>query len=278
MSIASARLRSRGLGPAAVVASLLLLSAIAWLSTHGISDRDMRLGILTSPPERSMERMEEPMSGMEGSGRGSMSMAFGLFMATWVVMMVAMMFPAVAPVVLTFRRWGHSRGRPGSATVAFVAGYLAVWAAIGVVAYALLEALHHWVPAESTTALRVGAVLLIAAGVYQLTPLKNVCLRHCRSPLSVLMQHSQTLSQGHSGPLKVGVVHGLYCVGCCWSLMVVLVLLGMMNLVWMGVVAAVVFVEKVLPRGETVSRAVGLGLVGLGVVLSIWPTALPALT
>jgi predicted metal-binding membrane protein len=159
-----------------------------------------------------------------------------------------------------------------------VAGYLAVWSAIGVAAYGLLEALHRWVPADNTTALRVGATILIAAGVYQLTPLKSICLRHCRSPLSVLMHHARLLGQGHTGPMKVGVLHGAYCVGCCWSLMVVLILLGLMNLVWMGVVAAVVLVEKVIPRGEMVSRGVGVALGGIGAALMVWPTALPALT
>ena len=177
MGIAAARLRPRVPDRAVVVAVLLVLSALAWLATHGMSDADMRLGILTSPPQEAMGGMEGSMGGMEGTGGASMSMAFGLFMATWVVMMVAMMFPAVAPVVLTFRRWAGSRGRPPSTTAAFVAGYLGVWAAIGLAAYALLQALHHWVPPDSTAALRVGAVLLAAAGVYQLTPLKDVCLR-----------------------------------------------------------------------------------------------------
>jgi len=105
---------------------------------------------------------------------------------------------------------------------------------------------------------RVGGALLAAAGLYELTPLKDLCLRHCRSPIGIVMQYADLLANGHRGPFRVGLVHGLYCVGCCWSLMLVLVLLGIMNLVWMGVVASVIFAEKVLPGGALLSRVTGI--------------------
>ncbi|MGH7214345.1 MAG: DUF2182 domain-containing protein [Tepidisphaeraceae bacterium] len=252
---------------AVLLPALLGLSACAWLLTNRLAGDDMRLGILTGSGDIAMD--------MDAA---SHSMALGLFMATWVVMMVAMMFPAVAPVVLTFRRWADSRGRSGWATGAFVAGYLTVWTAIGGLVYAVLLSLEAWLAGGEDGAVRAGAILLMGAGVYQFSPLKDVCLKHCRSPLGFLMMHGDTLTRGYSGPFRVGVVHGAYCLGCCWALMIVLVLLGLMNIVWMGVVAAVILVEKVLPAGEVMSRVAGASFVIVGVVLAMSPRVLPPLT
>jgi predicted metal-binding membrane protein len=253
---------------AVVLPLLLALSAVAWLAVHRLGDEGMRLGVLTGSTDE---------HAMDEHSMAHMSMAFGLFMGTWVVMMVAMMFPAVAPVVLTFRRWARSRERPISTTGAFVVGYLAVWSAIGIAAYGVLQLLQAWVSVGSSTAVRVGAALLVVAGAYQLTPLKDVCLKHCRSPLAVVMQYGSLLGRGHLGPFRVGIVHGAYCLGCCWSLFLVLILLGMMNLVWMGVVTAIVFAEKVLPQGERLSRLVGFTMITVGVLLLVRPDSLPAL-
>lgn len=244
---------------AALLPALLGLSGAAWLATSQLVDPAMRLGILTGAADIAIADPAMPIE---------LPLAIALFMATWTVMMVAMMFPAVAPVVLTFDRWARSKGRPRSVTAAFVGGYLVVWSLIGLVVYALVTAIQALVPAGDPNALRVGGLLLVAAGAYQLTPLKNICLRHCRSPLGLVMEHAGLLGDGHRGPFRVGLAHGRYCVGCCWSLMLVLVLLGMMNLAWMGVVAAAVFAEKVLPQGVVLSRLAGVVLVGLGAALA----------
>ncbi|HEU0247491.1 MAG TPA: DUF2182 domain-containing protein [Gaiellaceae bacterium] len=113
---------------------------------------------------------------------------------------------------------------------------------------------------------------MVAAGTYQLTPLKSVCLRHCRTPLSVLVEHAPLLSGGSVGAFRLGLKHGAFCVGCCWSLMLVLLLLGLMNLVWMGIVPAIIFAETI-PHGVLVSRVVSVSLIGVGVAGLVTPDA-----
>jgi len=246
-----------------LVAALLALAGLSWWAAAALGDSGMRLGVLTG--------------GEHGAMHGEqMSMALPLFLVTWTVMMAAMMLPAAAPVVLVFRRWAQSRDRAGTTTAAFVAGYLAVWSAIGVAAWGLLQLLDAVVP-SGDVAVRVGGGLLVAAGVYQLTPLKEACLTRCRSPLSFIVQHAGLLQKGHGGPFRAGVVHGGYCVGCCWMLFVVLALLGMMNVAWMALLAAVIVLEKATPWGGAVGRIAGGALVVLGVVVLVWPEPLPAL-
>ncbi len=162
------------------------------------------------------------------------------FLAGWTLMMAAMMLPSAAPLVLLHR---------GSTSLLLV-GYLAVWAAIGLLPYAAMQA-EAQVPA---------AVVLGLAGVYQLTPLKTACLRRCRGPADFLMR------RWRHGPLRLGAEHGLYCVGCCIGLMALLVLVAAMSLPWAAAVAALVFVEKVLPRGEALARASGIVLLVLAVL------------
>lgn len=253
------RARSRAPRHLALLPALLVSSAVAWLATSQLADPGMRLGILTGATDSSMADAAMPIE---------LPLAIALFMATWTLMMVAIMFPAVAPVVMTFDRWAQSKARPRSVTAAFLGGYLAVWSVIGLAAYATVVLLQTLVPVGDPNAQRVGGVLLAAAGLYEMTPLKDICLRHCRSPIGIVMQYADLLAEGHRGPFRVGLVHGLYCVGCCWSLMLVLVLLGMMNLVWMGVVGAVIFAEKVLPGGAVLSRVTGIALIAAGVMLA----------
>jgi predicted metal-binding membrane protein len=249
------RARPRVAPDVALLLALVGLSAVAWVATSRLADPGMRIGILTGAADQMMA---------EGTMAADQTVAFVLFMATWTVMMVAMMFPTVAPVVLTFNRWAQSKSRPRSATWAFIGGYLGIWSLVGAIVYAVVLVLQALVPASDPNAMRIGGALLVVAGAYQLTPLKDLCLRHCRSPLGVVMQHADQLAEGHLGPFRVGLIHGRYCIGCCWSLMLGLVLLGMMNLVWMGVVAAVVFAEKVLPRGDVLSRVTGVAMIALG--------------
>lgn len=162
-----------------------------------------------------------------------------VFMTAWTVMMTAMMLPSAAPLVLLYRRGATLR-----ATFALVAGYLAVWAATGVPAY--LAELH--LPMSSAP------LALAAAGVYQLTPLKQICLRRCRAPADFLMQ------RWGRNPLRIGAAHGVWCVGCCWALMLVLVLAGSMGLAWVVGIAAIVAMEKLSARGVLWSRAAGIAL------------------
>jgi predicted metal-binding membrane protein len=218
----------------------------------------MAVGVLTRPPST------DAMSMME-SGTG---MSFTLFITTWLVMMIAMMFPATVPVVLLFDRWRRTRHRSVAITVSFVTGYLVVWGAAGLLVFAALVAIETQVQ-NSETAVRLGGLALVVGGVYQLTPLKSICLRKCRSPLGLIMQHGQRLGRGLRGPFQVGVVHGAYCLGCCWALMVVLIVLGLMNLGWMAAVSALILVEKVLPAGQGLGRVLGVGLAVAGVTVLV---------
>jgi predicted metal-binding membrane protein len=248
-----------------VTGSLVFLSAVAWFYVVREPDDGMAVGVLNRPES------SDPMSAMDaGSG-----MSLTLFMTTWVVMMVAMMFPATAPVVLVFDRWRRARHRTIFLTVSFILGYLAVWSAAGLSVYAALMVIEDHVT-SSESAVRVGGATLAAAGIYQLTPLKTICLTKCRSPLTLVMNHAQQLARGLLGPLRVGVVHGAYCLGCCWALMAVLVVLGLMNLGWMAAVSALILVEKVLPAGHHIGRVIGAGIVVAGATVLITGSGLGA--
>lgn len=250
----------------ALVGTLLGLAAIAWVAAGWLGASHMRLGPLTG---------SESMSSRPVGVAPTVAM-MGLFLVTWTVMMVAMMFPAIIPVVVTFDRWVRRAQRPRSATMSFVGGYLLVWAGFGVLVYTAVVYLQPLLP-RGEGAIRLGAVLLVLAGAYQFTPLKSVCLRHCRSPLAFVAQHASQLRRGGLAAARVGVTHGFFCLGCCWGLMLVLVLLGMMSLAWMAAVAGVIFIEKVLPRAWPVTLAVAIMLVGLGFALLVSPRTLPAL-
>jgi predicted metal-binding membrane protein len=161
------------------------------------------------------------------------------FLAAWTVMMTAMMLPSAAPLVLLYRR-----GAPPVATATLVTGYILVWAGTGIPAYFA----HELLP------MGAAPIALGAAGFYQLSPLKTSCLRRCRGPADFLMQ------RWGRGALRLGVEHGLWCVGCCWALMLVLVLAGSMGLVWVVGIAAVVAVEKLTRHGVAWSRLTGIAL------------------
>jgi predicted metal-binding membrane protein len=186
--------------------------------------------------------------------RGGMEMDPLPFLTAWIVMMTAMMLPSVAPLALVHRRSGRG-------TTLLAGGYLVVWAATGVLAYAAARLVD---PETAPDAL-AGATL-VGAGVYQLTPLKSVCLRRCRSPLDFMMQRWR---RGRLGALRLGAEHGLHCVGCCWALMAVLVVAAAMSLAWAAAIALVVFAERVLPRGELTARLLAVALVAAGLVTAI---------
>ena len=207
------------------------------------------------------------------SGAG-MGMAMGwslerlfLTLAMWWVMMVAMMVPAAAPTVLLYAR---SARPPHSG--AFLAGYLLCWLGFSIGAVALqfaLEAagrLAHMEMALSSPWM-AGAVL-VAAGIYQFTPLKGACLAHCRSPAHWL---SRNYRPGPLGALRMGLAHGAYCLGCCWMLMLLLFVVGIMNLVWIAALTLVVAAEKLLPRGQLIARIGGAAFILWGLAISVRP-------
>jgi len=192
---------------------------------------------------------------------------FLLTFAMWAVMMVAMMVPPAAPMILLFGTVHRRRREAGHAavpTTVFLLGYLAVWAAFSLLAVLAQWALHAAAlisPMLVSTSPVLGAALLIGAGIYQWTPLKHACLAKCRSPLGFLLTEWR---DGARGAFVMGVRHGAYCTGCCWALMALLFVGGVMNLLWVAAIAGFVLAEKVAPAGRAVGRIAGLVLVAWG--------------
>ena len=243
--------------PVALSALVLLGALVAWIIT--------------------VQRMR----GMD-AGPGTDLGGLGWYVGIWVTMMAAMMLPSAAPMVLLFARVSGERARRGQAelvpTWIFVAGYLTAWTAYGLAAYGIYRAVvlagTAWLAWDRTGPYVAGGAL-IGAGLYQLTPLKDVCLRHCRTPFHFLLHGWR---EGRIGALRMGVEHGAFCVGCCWGLMVALFALGVMSLFWMAVVAGVILVEKVAPQGERLSRLFAVALVALGIWVAVAPGSVPGLT
>ena len=220
-----------------------------------------------------LDQAREPMDMEHGMGPNlTMGGSWPLFAATWVAMMVAMMFPAAAPMVLLY---GRMRRNDPTSVALFTAAYIALWFAFGAVAYLLSAGVESLASGSDWVAMnwaRVGGGLLVLAGVYQLTPLKDVCLRHCRSPLAFVMSHWR---DGRAGAVRMGLTHGMYCMGCCWLLFLVLIPLGVMNVAAMAAVAVLVFVEKVAPWGRPASLVAAPVLIVAGVAVILGPELLP---
>lgn len=191
--------------------------------------------------------------------------------AMWVVMMVGMMLPAVAPVVLVFAGAHVRRGgrRLPLRVLLFGLGYVAVWIGFSACAALVQWALHDAAllsPTATVSSLQVAGAILIVVGIYQLTPLKRACLVHCQSPLGFLMTRWR---DGRLGALQMGVRHGAYCLGCCWALMVVLFVVGVMNLVWVAGLALLVLLEKLGPAGALVARVAGAAMMVVGLLFFV---------
>jgi predicted metal-binding membrane protein len=243
----------------ALAGALLTLAAAAWVAT------DLR------------------MAGMD-AGPGTNPGALGFFLSTWVVMMAAMMLPALTPMVLAYRAVQHERHRRGASpspgdTALLLAGYFVVWAAAGLLGYALLQAgrsldggLLAWDRAGRFTA----AGVLVAAALYQLTPSKNVCLSRCRSRRAFLLEGGWR--DGHDGALRIGMEHGAWCLGCCWALMAALFALGAMSVEWMALISVLIAAERLLPWRALATTGVAslLAVVAIGVVVA--PARVPMLT
>ena len=199
---------------------------------------------------------------------------FGWFLGVWVVMMAGMMFPSVSPTIALYARMSRSRLR----AVSFTAGYLATWAGAGVGAY-LLGVLgrlagHDLLAWGSGGRVVAGGTLLMAA-LYELTPLKDVCLGKCRSPLGTLLG---SWRDGWRGAFRMGVGNGAWCVGCCWALMASLFALGVMSVTWMAVVAGLIAFEKVVPWRRVATYGTTFVLLALGAAILVAPGSLPGLT
>ena len=198
-----------------------------------------------------------------------------LLFVMWTVMMVAMMVPSAAPMVLAFlgvNKRRQTAGRPFVPVGIFLAGYLAIWTAYSAMATLAQWGLHKAAllsPAMVATSPALNGCLLIAAGIFQWTPLKRGWLKGCRSPLSFLMSEWR---DGKAGAFIMGLRHGSYCVGCCWVLMALLFVAGVMNLLWVAVIALFVLAEKTLPRGELLGRVTGAALMaaGVGLMAHVW--------
>ncbi len=265
--------RALRLSASIILACLLALSAAAWVVSARQSMRGSMGGIvpLVQAGHHDMGagmEMEAPQMGMD---TGETAVAVSIFLSMWVTMMVAMMFPAVAPMVIAHWRIAARRDESPLSVPLFIGSYLAVWSASGAFAYLLYRLTLAFVPPmpARTAGVLAGGIVAIA-GIYQLTPLKWACLKACRTPF----QHFFSWRPGLRGGTRMGARHGLSCLGCCWALMLVHFVVGLMNLVWMGVLAAVIFAEKVLPFGALTAKPLGLALVALGLVIAAWPAVL----
>lgn len=246
----------------AVVGVVVALSTVAWIRT--VDDA------------RSMSGMVMGLGQVGSLAQGSMGA--GMFLVMWTVMMAAMMLPTVAPMVLAHLVVARSRGGGLFPTLAFVAGYLAVWSASGLAPYwaylgisrlAAEAAQSRWLPT-------VAGCILVLAGVYQFTGWKQICLYKCQSPFAFIVTHD--FEGGARSALGAGVWHGVFCLGCCWALMVVLLVVGIMNLTWMVALFLVFLVEKSWRHGLVLAKVAGAALVVLGAMVIIDPRILRAIS
>jgi len=224
----------------------------------------------------------ERMDGMD-AGPGTDLGGLGWFIGVWVTMMAAMMFPSIAPVVLDFARIQEADRAPGrtlpiGATVVFVAGYLASWATAGLLGYLIVEGMRSldlgFLAWEAAGAYVAGGVI-VGAALYQLTTLKDTCLRNCRDSAEFVREHWR---RGRFGALRMGIEHGGFCVGCCWALMAGLLALGVMSVGWMAFVAALIATEKLLPWKAVANRGIAVLLLALGIAVAFAPQGVPGLT
>ncbi len=242
--------------PALVLAAVVAAALVTWIVT--------------------VDRMQ----GMD-AGPGTNLRGPGWFVGVWATMMAAMMLPSVMPMTLVFARVSaerQRRSRSFASTWVFISGYLAAWTAFGLLAYGIFRVIRsadiYALSWHAEGPLLAGSAIA-AAGLYQLSPLKRSCLRHCRSPTHYIRTGWRP---GWSGAVRMGLEHGALCIGCCWGLMLILFALGVMSIVWMLVVAALIFAEKMLPFGERLSRMFAVAFVLVGIWVAAAPSSVPGLT
>ena len=246
-----------GLIQVGLIFALLLLAAIAWAVT---GDR---------------------MDGMD-AGPGTDPGTLGFWVTAWIVMMAAMMFPSIAPMVIMHARVEEGKRKQGKETLAgttalFVGGYLLSWTAAGLVGYGIIQAgkaLSLDFLAWDEAGPYVAGGVIVAAALYQLTPLKDRCLTHCRTPFMFVLERWRP---GRTGALLMGIDHGGWCVGCCWGLMAALFALGVMSIGWMVFIAALIAIEKLLPWRAFASRGIAILLVVLGIAVAFFSEDVPGL-
>ena len=248
-----------------VAAALMLVTAMAWAYVGWLAagmDMDMT-------PEQ-MAAMAAP------AFKPWTPTYFALMLLMWVVMMVGMMTPSAAPMILLYARVGRqaaTQGKPFAATGWFAAGYLLAWAGFSVAATLAQWFLERAMLLSSMTEIAsnlLGGILLVAIGIYQWTPLKYACLDQCQSPLSFIQQHGGFRREA-SLSMRLGAMHGAYCVGCCWALMALLFVGGVMNLLWIAAITILVLLEKIVRAGRTLPRVAGIGLIVAGIWLLVNP-------
>lgn len=237
-----------------ILGSLLVLAAAAWgllIWQSAVTDEDMSL---------------------------TMGIGAPLWLALWIAMMVAIMFPTAAPMIMLFARVHAKRAERGQTFVPtwiFASSYLVVWALAGFIAYGAAvagDALADESMWVMDNAPRIGGGLLIAAGVYQLSPLKYVCLNKCRSPMSFILN---SWRDGYGGSFRMGLEHGVYCLGCCWLLFAILFPLGMMNIAVLALITLLIFAEKSTPFGRQIAISAAVALIAYGALVIFVPDALP---
>jgi len=259
---------------AITIAGLAALFALTWLYILAGAGLGMSAWEMTTISPQAMGAMQDmEMGGAAGPGAWGLG-GWALRIAMWQAMMIAMMAPSAAPTILLYarvHRHALAQGRVQdriTPTGAFAAGYLLVWLGFSLAATGLHWALER---AGLISAMMMGsqsrwlsAAVLLAAGAYQLSPLKRMCLAHCRAPASFLARHWRPHA---SGALRIGALHGAYCVGCCWMLMALLFVGGVMNLIWIALLTLLVLAEKLFPAGPWIGRASGAGLIVAGLAL-----------
>jgi predicted metal-binding membrane protein len=252
---------------AIIIAAISLLTVLAWADLVWLAD-DMSMGGMDMTGFRMipagqglMMPTSEPWKPIE----------FAYVLAMWVVMMIGMMTPSVAPMILIYARVGRQAvidGKPFAASTWFAGGYLLAWLAFSVVATSaqwILERATLLTPTMVSASNLLGGIVLISAGLYQWTPLKEACLFNCQAPLTFIMRHGGFRGDP-IGAVTLGLRHGLYCVGCCWALMVLLFVGGVMNLFWIAALGILVLLEKVMPSGKIIAQLAG----GLFVLAGAW--------
>jgi predicted metal-binding membrane protein len=262
-----------------VAASLVGLCLLSWLFLIHLALQmetmeGMAARMMSMPVRDTVSTLLDTALSPGAAALADATVNFALVALMWVVMMVGMMMPSAAPTILLFSALQRKRtatGRIGGRTASFVAGYFAIWTAFSIAAAAAQTALAHagLISMQmATTSAALGGALFIAAGLFEFTPLKDRCLVHCRSPLEWIPRH---MRPGRLGAFRMGVEHGAYCVGCCWALMLLLFVGGVMNLIWVAILAAIVLVQKMLPGGVVLARFAGLVLVVCGIAVLAWP-------
>jgi predicted metal-binding membrane protein len=253
---------------AVVIAALAVITALAWTD------------IIWLAQDMTMAGMDMTGFRMIPAGQGLMMPAsapwqpieFAYVLAMWAVMMIGMMTPSVAPMILIYARVGRQAtisGHPFAASGWLASGYLIAWFGFSLAATCAQWALERaalLTPMMESASIVLGAIVLIAAGVYQWSPVKEACLSYCQAPLTFIMRHGGFRSD-RVGALALGLRHGLYCIGCCWALMLLLFVGGVMNVLWIAALAALVLSEKALPFGKVLSRVAGCLFIAAGIWL-----------